>query len=166
MSPNLIVSCVIVLVVGFLGMLDGAAADTRRAGYPTGFSKNESNTVKTVVTRTVGWSRYYGYRIYRCRRFSSECYYFRPAHYVRHYINSKTLNPGKVTKAQNTSDKIDRGQIIAAYWVSGGFVRITSPGHSFRWIRADAPSLNRQEIKSTLDIVQNPRSRKRQDVRT
>jgi hypothetical protein len=32
MSPNLIVSGVIVLVLGFLGMLDGAAADTRRPG--------------------------------------------------------------------------------------------------------------------------------------
>lgn len=189
MSPNLIISGVIVLGFGFLGMLDGAAADTRRPGYPTGFSKNDSNTVRTAVTRSVGWSRYYGRRIYRCRRFSSECHYFRRAHYVRHwsysyrtnsgnqlsgdagpvegtatrrethtpkparyYINSTTLNPGKVTKTNNTSDKIDRGQKIASYWVSGGFVRITSPGHSSRWIRADTPSLNRQEIKSTLDI--------------
>ena len=177
MRPNLVVPGIIVLVLGFLGMFDGATAYTQRAGYPTGLSKNESDTVKTVVTRTVGWSRYYGRRIYRCRHFSSECYHYRPTHYVRHwsysyrnisgnqpsgatgpgegkatrrethtpkparyYINSKTLKPEIVTKAQNAGDKTHRGQIVAAYWMSGGFVRIASPGHSSRWIRADALS--------------------------
>ena len=189
MSPNLIVSGMMILMLGPLGMFDAAAADTRRDGYPTGLSKNESEATKTVIVRTVGWSRYYSRPIYRCRRFSSECYYFRPAHYVRHwsysyrtnsgnqpsgdtgpvegkatrreahtpkparyYINSKTLKPEIVTKAQNTGDKTHRGQIVAAYWVSGGFVRIASPGHSSRWIRADAPSMNRQGIKSMTGI--------------
>ena len=173
MRSNLVVPGIIVLVLGFLGMFDGATADTQRAGYPTGLSKNESDTVKTVVTRTVGWSRYYGRRIYRCRHFSSECYHYRPTHYVRHwsysyrnisgnqpsgatglvagiatgrethtpklghyYVDSKTLKSGIFTKAQNTSDKIYRGQKVTAYEVSGGFARITSPGRSTRWVRA------------------------------
>lgn len=177
MRPNLVVLGMIVLVLGCLGMYDDATADTQRAAYPTGLSKKESDAVKTVVRRTVGWSRYYGYPIYRCRRFSSECNFFRPAYYVRHwsysyrnisgnqpsgatgpvsgiatgrethtpklghyYVDSKTLTSGIFTKAQNTSDRIYRGQKVTAYEVSGGFARITSPGRSARWVRADTLS--------------------------
>ncbi len=186
MRSNLVVPGIIVLVLGFLGMFDGATADTQRAGYPTGLSKNESDTVKTVVTRTVGWSRYYGRRIYRCRQFSSECYYYRPTHYVRHwsyststnhgnrphgtvkldtqpaklghyYIDSKTLTSGIFTKPQNARNGIYRGRKVTAYEESGGFVRISSPGRSTRWVRVDSLSANRPENLSKSDVSAKPK---------
>ncbi len=186
MRPNLVVPGMIVLVLGFLGMFDGATADSRRAGNLYEFSKNESDVVKTVVTRTVGWSRYYGRPIYRCRRFSSECYYYRPAHYVRHwsysnwtnhgtrqsgtvkldtqpaklghyYIDSKTLTSGIFTKPQNARNGIYRGRKVAAYEESGGFVRISSPGRSTRWVRADSLSANRPDNLSTSSVSAKPR---------
>jgi hypothetical protein len=181
MRPNLVVLGMIVLVLGVVGIFDGAIADTRHAGNKMGPPKNKSDAVNTVITRTVGWSRYYGRRIYRCRRFSSECYYYRPAHYVRHwsysnwtnhgnqpngtakldaqpaklghyYIDSKTLTSGIFTKPEIARNEIYRGEKVTAYEVSGGFARITSPGRSARWVRADSLSASRQEKLSTSDV--------------
>jgi len=169
MRPNFVAPCMMVLTLGLLGMTDGATA-----GNTTGLPKNESDTINSVVTRTFGWSRYYGRPIYRCRRFSSECNYYRPVHYVRHwsysnwtnhrnrqsgtvrldsqpaklghyYIDSKTLNSGIFTKPQNARNGVYGGRKVAANEESGGFVRISSPGRSTRWVRADSLSANRPE---------------------
>ena len=186
MRPNLVVPGIIVLALGLVSMFDGATAGERRTGNITGAAKVESGAVQTVITRTVGWSRYYGRRIYRCRRFSSECYYYRPAHYVRHwsysnwtnhgnqpgeaakldthpaklghyYINPMTLTSGIFTKPRNARDEIYLGQKVTAYEVSGGFTRITSPGRSARWVRSDSLSANKQETPSTSDVSTKPR---------
>ena len=181
MRPNLVVPGMMVLTLGVLCTTDGATA-----GNTTGLPNNESDAITTVVTRTVGWSRYYGRPIYRCRRFSSECYYYRPAHYVRHwsysywtnpgnqqsgtvkldtqpaklghyYIDSKTLTSGIFTKPQNARNGIYRGRKVAAYEESGGFVRISSPGRSTRWVRADSLSANRPDNLSKSDVSAKPR---------
>jgi hypothetical protein len=179
MRPNLVVPGIIVLALGLVSMFDGATADARRAESTTGPANNESGAVQTVITRTVGWSRYYGRRIYRCRRFSSQCYYYRPAHYVRHwsysnwtnhgnqpgeaaklghyYINPMTLTSGIFTKPRNARDEIYLGQKVTAYEVSGGFTRITSPGRSARWVRVDSLSANKQEKSSTSSVSTKPR---------
>jgi hypothetical protein len=186
MRPNLVIPGVIAMALGLVSMFDGATADERRTGNITGAAKVESGAVNTVITRTVGWSRYYGRRIYRCRRFSSQCYYYRPAHYVRHwsysnwtnhgnrpgesikldtqparlghyYINPMTLTSGLFTKPRNARDEIYMGQKVTAYEVSGGFTRIKSPGRSARWVRADSLSANRQEKPSTPNVSTKPR---------
>ncbi len=186
MRPNLVIPGVIAMALGLVSMFDGATADERRTGNITGAAKVESGAVNTVITRTVGWSRYYGRRIYRCRRFSSQCYYYRPAPYVRHwsysnwtnhgnrpgesikldtqparlghyYINPMTLTSGLFTKPRNARDEIYMGQKVTAYEVSGGFTRIKSPGRSARWVRADSLSANRQEKPSTPNVSTKPR---------
>jgi hypothetical protein len=186
MRPNLVIPGVIALALGFVSMFDGATAGERRTGNITGAAKVESGAAQTVITRTVGWSRYYGRRIYRCRRFSSQCYYYRPAHYVRHwsysnwtnhgnrpgeaakldthpaklghyYINPMTLTSGIFTKPRNARDEIYMGQKVTAYEVSGGFTRITSPGRSARWVRVDSLSANKQEKPSTPNVSMKPR---------
>jgi len=186
MRPNLVIPGVIAMALGLVSMFDGATADERRTGNITGAAKVESGAVNTVITRTVGWSRYYGRRIYRCRRFSSQCYYYRPAHYVRHwsysnwtnhgnrpgeaakldthraklghyYINPMTLTSGIFTKPRNVRDEIYMGQKVTAYEVSGGFTRITSPGRSARWVRVDSLSANKQEKPSTPNVSTKPR---------
>ncbi len=186
MRPNLVIPGVIAMALGLVSMFDGATAGERRTGNITGAAKVESGAVNTVITRTVGWSRYYGRRIYRCRRFSSQCYYYRPAHYVRHwsysnwtnhgnrpgesikldtqpaklghyYINPTTLTSGLFTKPRNARDEIYMGQKVTAYEVSGGFTRIKSPGRSARWVRADSLSANRQEKPSTPNVSTKPR---------
>ncbi len=186
MRPNLVIPGVIAMALGLVSMFDGATADERRTGNILGAAKVESGAVNTVITRTVGWSRYYGRRIYRCRRFSSQCYYYRPAHYVRHwsysnwtnhgnrpgesikldtqparlghyYVNPMTLTSGLFTKPRNARDEIYMGQKVTAYEVSGGFTRIKSPGRSARWVRADSLSANRQEKPSTPNVSTKPR---------
>lgn len=186
MRPNLVIPGVIALALGFVSMFDGATAGERRTGNITGAAKVESGAAQTVITRTVGWSRYYGRRIYRCQRFSSQCYYYRPAHYVRHwsysnwtnhgnrpgeaakldthpaklghyYINPMTLTSGIFTKPRNVRDEIYMGQKVTAYEVSGGFSRITSPGRSARWVRVDSLSANKQEKPSTPNVSMKPR---------
>ena len=170
MRVELAVPGVIILTLGLLVMFDGAAADTGGARNPTGLSKKESDVVKTVVMRTVGWSRYYGRPVYRCRRFSSECYYYRSAHYVRHWSHSTWTNyenrPSETARVvagptarldtQNARNVIYRGQKVTAYEVSGGFVRISSPGRSTRWVRADSLSAIRPDDLTTSHVSKKP----------
>lgn len=181
MRSNSAVTGVLFLTLGLLSIFESVAADAPRAGNAPGFAKNQSDAVETLVTRTVGWSRYYGNPIYRCRRFSSECYYYRPAHYLRHWsysyrINSGTqlrgaarpdthtpklvhyyidplrLTSGIFTKPRNVRNGIYRGQKVTAYEVSGGFARITSPGHAARWVRADSLSADRPDNQPRPDV--------------
>jgi hypothetical protein len=159
MWRNLVVSGVTALTLAASGVMGGAIADDGRDGYPAGQGENRSQLENVAILRTLGTVRYYGFPEYRCRRFSSVCYHYRPVYYGHYRLTSHLLRrdrstrhvpvvrPGRYrvdthgTVPATTSGETARGGPGAGETVvlevSGAFARVAAPGHAARWIRSD-----------------------------
>lgn len=152
-------SCWLVSLACLIGVLSFTIAAGRAHAGQHGIQINAGD-IESI--RLVSWRRYYGRPVYRCRRFSSRCYYRRPAAYYAHYssvgyqfyghrsghqtppvrLGRYFVNPAAVA-SRNSSEPWETGarasgaQKTTVLERTGGFVRITAPGHVTRWVRAD-----------------------------
>jgi len=161
MKRKLVIPVLIALTVGGSGVLDGAIADGRHGGKLEGLRENQLRLEKIGVAKTLGTFRYYGRREYRCRRFSTVCYHYRPVYYGhywsteyrindywsarprplarpgRYHVGSPSVISGTVTESGKVGEPIPGAHKDVVLEQSGGFVRIVAPGHATHWVRAD-----------------------------
>lgn len=113
----------------------------------------------------ISWRRYYGQPVYRCRRFSYQCYYgwtvvyytefwsfghqiqversggdTLPARLGRYYTGPPTARLRDSTQLKKTNEHPDGARAVSVLRHSGGFTRITAPHNVTRWVRMDTAS--------------------------
>lgn len=162
MGRRTIILSVVVLALGNSSSADRVAArDWHRKSVAMQVDDKRQHEM-TEFTRTLGTYRYYGYREYRCRKFSSVCGYYRPVYYghywsIQHRIrNAEVIRPNPPARLgyyrhgvamadagpganSGTSDGyLPASQTTAAPAYFGAFTRIKAPGRATRWVHADA----------------------------
>lgn len=167
MSRKLVVPGLIVLTVGGFGFLDGASADGRQGVKPEGLRESRLRLEQITVAKTLGTYRYYGRREYRCRRFSTVCYHYRPVYYGhywsteyrlndywfararpparlgRYHVGSPSVVPGAVIEQGKVGEPVPGAHKGVILEQSGGFVRIMAPRNATHWVRADTLAVDK-----------------------
>ena len=162
MGRRTILLSVVVFALGSSNSAERAAArDWLRQNVAT-LVDGERQHEKAEITKTLGTYRYYGYREYRCRKFSSVCGYYRPVYYGRYWSIQYQVRNAEVTRTNpparlgyyrlgvamadaepgansGTSDGyLPASQTTAAPVHFGAFTRIKAPGRATRWVQDDA----------------------------